>query len=98
MIFPSLIQTFNPYRLKYSNIVCGVIYTHPNISKLETFKNCLDPILDKISKEKSIMMVDFNINLLNFETHYLKEAMYRSKVKLLEQGEKATKYFFIWRR
>ena len=35
-----------------SNMICGVIYRHPNISKLETFKNYLDPILDKISKEK----------------------------------------------
>ena len=54
-----------------SNMICGVIYRHPNISKFETFKNYLDPILDKISKEKKycIMMGDFNINLLNFETH-----------------------------
>ena len=53
------------------NIICGVIYRHTNISKRETFKNFLDPILDKISKEKNcIMMGDFNINLLNFETHH----------------------------
>ena len=38
------------------NIICGVIYRHPNISKLETFKNFLDPILDKISKEKKIAL------------------------------------------
>ena len=52
-----------------SNMICGVIYRHPNISKFETFKNYLEPILDKISKEKKycIMMGDFNINLLNFE-------------------------------
>ena len=54
-----------------SNMICGVIYRHPNIFKFETFKNYLDPILDKISKEKKycIMMGDFNINLLNFESH-----------------------------
>ena len=52
-------------------MISGVIYRHPNISKFETLKNYLDPILDKISKEKKycIMMRDFNINLLNFETH-----------------------------
>ena len=52
-------------------MICGVIYRHPNISKFETFMNYLDPSLDKISKEKKycIMMGDFNINLLNFETH-----------------------------
>ena len=55
-----------------SNMICGVIYRHPNISKLETFKNYLDPILDKISKQKKycIMMGDFIINLLNLETHH----------------------------
>ena len=36
-----------------SNMICGVIYRHPNLSKFETFKNYLDPILDKISKEKN---------------------------------------------
>lgn len=37
-------------------MICGVIYRHPNISKLETFKNYLDPILDRISNEKNMAL------------------------------------------
>lgn len=39
-----------------SNMICGVFYKHPNISKLETFMNYLEPILDKISREKNIAL------------------------------------------
>ena len=39
-----------------SDMIFGVIYRHPNISQFETFKNYLDPILDKISKEKNTVL------------------------------------------
>ena len=52
------------------NIVCSVIYRHPN-SNLESFTNFLSKAIDKISKENKycILMGDFNINLLNYESH-----------------------------
>lgn len=56
------------------NILCGVIYRHPN-SDLETFLNNLYKSLENIHKEQkyTIMMGDYNINLLNYESHSLTE-------------------------
>lgn len=39
-----------------SNMICGVFYRHPNISKLETFMKYLEPILDNISREENIAL------------------------------------------
>lgn len=54
----------------HCNIVCAIVYRHPN-SNLEKFSDYLIATVDKISKENKycILMGDFNINLLNFETH-----------------------------
>ena len=52
------------------NIICGVIYRHPK-TDLDAFLGNLNSTLDKINCENKycIVMGDFNINLLNFESH-----------------------------
>ena len=52
------------------NIVCSVIYRHPN-NNLGNFTTFLTKAIDKISRENKfcILMGDFNINLLNYESH-----------------------------
>jgi exonuclease III len=54
----------------HRNMVCSVIYRHPH-SNLENFTNHLTQAMHKISKEGKycILMGDFNINLLNYESH-----------------------------
>jgi exonuclease III len=54
----------------HRNIVCSVIYRHPN-GNFDNFSNYLRAAMDKISNEKKycILMGDFNINLLNYESH-----------------------------
>ena len=54
----------------HHNIICGVVYRHPN-SDLEAFMVFLNQVLDKISQENKfcVIMGDFNLNLLNYETH-----------------------------
>jgi exonuclease III len=54
----------------HRNIVCSVIYGHPN-GNFDHFSNYLTAAMDKISNEKKncILMGDFNINLLNYESH-----------------------------
>lgn len=56
---------------KQKNLICGVIYRHPN-SNAETFLELLTPILEKINSEGKfcIILGDFNFNLLNYENHY----------------------------
>ena len=51
-------------------ILCGIIYRHPN-SNVETFLNKLFSCIDIINGEGKLcaLLGDFNINLLNFETH-----------------------------
>ena len=53
-----------------SNIVCCIIYRHPN-SSLDIFSDHLIATVDKISREHKfcIIMGDFNINLLNYRSH-----------------------------
>ena len=54
-----------------SNILIGVVYRHPNCS-IQNFTNQFESsILMKISKEnkKIVLMGDFNINLLNCDSH-----------------------------
>ena len=55
---------------KSHNIVCAVVYRHPH-SNLDNFTDYFTAAVDKISKESkfSILMGDFNLNLLNFESH-----------------------------
>lgn len=56
----------------HHNIICGVIYRHNNGKlNMENFINYLDTITDKINRSNKycVMMGDFNINLLNAETH-----------------------------
>ena len=52
------------------NTVCLVIYRHPH-SNLENFSDYLINVNDKISNEQKycVVMGDFNINILNCESH-----------------------------
>ena len=52
------------------DIVCGVIYRHPN-GDIQNFMEYLNKITDKIHREHKycIMMGDFNLDLLKFESH-----------------------------
>ena len=52
------------------NIVCGIVYRHPNTS-LQSFFDHFSKTLDKVHKESKlcIIMGDFNINLLNCDSH-----------------------------
>ena len=52
------------------NILCGIVYRHPS-SNLETFLNKLFSCIDIINGEGKlcVLLGDFNIYLLNFETH-----------------------------
>ena len=54
----------------HHNLICGVIYRHPK-SNIEAFLNSLNDVLDKINRENKycVIMGDFNINLLNSESH-----------------------------
>ena len=50
-----------------SNMVIGCIYKHPKVSVSEFTEDYLVPLLEKLAKEKkeTILMGDFNINMLN---------------------------------
>ena len=56
------------------NIVCGIVYRHPNTS-LQSFFDHFSKNLDKVHKESKlcIIMGDFNINLLNCDSHAITE-------------------------
>ena len=55
---------------KKSNIV-GEIYKHPSMDLTDFNSNCVNNLLEKISKEqKSVLLLgDFNINLMNYNVH-----------------------------
>ena len=55
---------------KFRNIVCSVAYRHPH-GNLENFTNYITASIDKISKERKfcVLMGDWNVNLINFESH-----------------------------
>ena len=55
---------------KARNIVCAVVYRHPQ-SYFDNFTDYFYAAVDKISKEFkiSILLGDFNLDLLNFEIH-----------------------------
>jgi exonuclease III len=52
------------------NIICGVIYRHPH-SDISTFMTYLNNTLDRINNEQKlcVLMGDFNLNLLNWDSH-----------------------------
>ena len=52
------------------NIVCGIVYRHPNTSLQYLFDH-FSKTLDKVHKESrlGIIMGDFNINLQNCDSH-----------------------------
>ena len=56
--------------LSNEKIICAMVYRHPN-GHLETFTNYLYATLNKIVNENKLCIIlgDFNINLLNYETH-----------------------------
>ena len=62
------IEILNP---KKSTIIIGCICRHTSIDLNDFNANYLNNILDKVSKEqKSVfLLVDFNINLLNYNNH-----------------------------
>ena len=68
-----------------TNTICSVIYRHPSCN-LENFTDYLTSCIDKVSNEKKncIIMGDFNINLLNFESHSPTEEFFNTM----------TSYFF----
>ena len=51
--------------------VVGCIYKHPNVLITELTKNYIDPLPEKLSCEKKeiILMGDFNMNLLNYDSN-----------------------------
>ena len=53
-----------------SNTVLGCIYKHSKVSVTEFMEDYLVPLLEKLPKEKieTILMGDFNINILNCNT------------------------------
>ena len=54
----------------HSNLLCGIIYRHPN-GDLERFIEYVSSTAHRINRENktSIIMGDFNIDLLKFESH-----------------------------
>ena len=52
------------------NVIIGVLYRPPN-TVIDIFNEYLSDILDKIGHEKkfSYIMGDYNINLLNYDSH-----------------------------
>ena len=56
---------------KKPNIIVGTIYRHPNMPFEDFNSNFLKPLLFKINKEnkQTILLGDFNINLLNSNTN-----------------------------
>jgi hypothetical protein len=64
-----LVDRNSPYDSEYK-LVCAVIYRHPN-GNLDHFTNYLYEAIDKIYRESKFcsIMGDFNLNLLNFESH-----------------------------
>ena len=56
---------------KKTTIIIGCIFKHPNMNINEFNNECLNELLDKLSKEnKTIFLLgDFKINLLNYDIH-----------------------------
>ena len=64
----TFIEILNP---KKSNIIIGCINKQPSMDLNDFNINCLNNLLDKVSKEhKSVFLLgDFNINLVNYNDH-----------------------------
>ena len=64
---------------KNKNIVCGIIYRHPN-NPLQPFLDNFYKTVDKIHKESKLCVFigDFNINLLNSDSHALTDDYLRT--------------------
>ena len=64
----TFIEIVNPRK---SNIIVGVIYSHPSMDLTDFNCNYLNKLLENISKEqKSIFLLgDFNVKLLNYNEH-----------------------------
>ena len=56
--------------LRNKNNIIGCIYRHPNIPVAKFTSDFLNPLLEKLSHKKKeiILMVDFNINILNCDS------------------------------
>ena len=57
--------------LKKSNLIIGCIYKHPSMDICTFNDHYLNPLLDNLSKEANktfVLLGDFNIDLLNFDT------------------------------
>ena len=54
----------------HHHMICGVIYRHPN-GNLDSFMTSVNNCLDKVNNENKycLVMGDFNINLLNTDSH-----------------------------
>ena len=54
-----------------NNLLCGIIYRHPNGDLIERFIEYLSSVADRINQENKtcIIMGDFNIDLLKLESH-----------------------------
>ena len=55
-------------------MICGVIYRHPN-GNLDSFMTSINNCFDKVNNENKycLVMGDFNINLLNTDSHVATE-------------------------
>ena len=56
---------------KKSNLIVGCIYKHPCMDICTFNDHYLNPLLDNLSKEANktiVLLGDFNIDLLNFDT------------------------------
>ena len=64
----TFIEIFNP---KKSNIIVGVIYRHLSMDLTDFNCNYLNQLLENIYQEKKtiFLLVDFNVNLLNYNEH-----------------------------
>ena len=64
----TFIEIFNSRK---SNFIVGAIYRHPSMDLADFNCNCLNKILENVSKEqKSVFLLGyFNINLLNYNEH-----------------------------
>ena len=60
--------SFNQVQQKHN---CRFIYKYPNMAAAEFSDSYLQPLLDKLTKWKKdvILMGDFNVDLLHYETH-----------------------------
>ena len=65
------------------NILCGVVYRHPNGS-LSIFQDYLNLVLDKIRRQNKqcLIMGDFNLDLMKYETHADNTTIYIPKEPL----------------